>query len=100
MHIIRDADENITTEWYSADRLGGPGDYTLSGNGTLDGGTLMLQLGVKGADGTVVACADDHDLTVDATTPPVVVTITKDMLVRGKLSDAGGSAAGVNLWLA
>jgi hypothetical protein len=93
-HIIRGASDNITTNWIQLPAR----DYTLWGNGTLDGGTLKLQFGVDGGAGTVVACADMAAAETSATTEPATVTITEDIWVRGVLTGAT-SPSGVNLWL-
>jgi len=95
MHIIRNVDANITTDWYEL----APGEYTLVGLGTLGGGTLKLQIGVMSAAGPFVAAADDTDLEAGPTIPAQIVTITStNVRVRGVLTGSTG-ASGVNLWL-
>ena len=100
MHIIRNASADITTPWYDASQLpGGPGEHTLSCNGTsFGGGTAKLQFGKEGIDGTVIALTDDPDMAFTASAKSVIVTVSPNMKFRGVLSGST-SPSGVNLWL-
>lgn len=95
MHVIRGASADITTDWVQLPE----GFYTLGGSGTLGGGTLKLQVGMRNGDGTFATLVDDADLAVDVAAAGKIIRVTRDAWYRGVLTGSTG-ADGVNLWVA